>query len=112
MDMIGLNRLHALRCLPVLVLAAALLGAGPSPALGGDLDHERAQRARERGEILPLDHILALVRARVGGDVVKVELERDDGIWIYELKVIDARNRLLEIEVDARSGDILEIEED
>lgn len=107
-----MKAVRALRFLPMLVLAAALAGAGPGPAFGGDLDHERAQRARERGEILPLDHILALIRARVGGDVVKVELDRDDGIWIYELKLIDGRNRLLEIEVNARTGEILEIEED
>lgn len=104
--------LRSLCGLLVLVLAGVLLGAGPVPALGDDLDHERAQQARERGEILPLERILALVRARVGGDVVKVELDRDDGIWVYELKVIDGRNRLLEVEVDARTGEILEIEKD
>ena len=95
-----------------IALAAVLAVSGALPVIADDGDHERAQRARERGEILPLERILVLVRERVGGDVVKVELERENGIWIYELKVIDARNRLLEIEVNAGSGDIIEIEED
>jgi uncharacterized membrane protein YkoI len=93
-----------------IALAATL--ACSLPATAGDDDHERAQRARERGEILPLERILLMVRERIGGEVVKIELEREHGRWIYEIKLIDKRDRLLELEVDAGNGDIIEIEED
>lgn len=98
------------RLLTVLVIAAAFVAAAPA---GADSDHERAREARERGEILPLEQILARVRDRIpAGDIVKVELDRDHGVWIYEFKVIDPRGRLLEVEVDAGTGRILEVEED
>ena len=98
-----------------LILALALAAAAafvPGPSVASGKDHERAQQARERGEILPLERILSLVGQRIPGDVVKVELEREDGIWVYEIKVIDARGRLMEVEIDARTGGILKIEED
>lgn len=95
-----------------IALAAILACSLPAVTAAGDSDHERAQRARERGEILPLERILELVRERIAGEVVKIELEREHGIWIYEIKLIDTRDRLLEIEVNAGNGDIIEIEED
>ena len=38
-------------------------------------------------------------------------LEREDGRWIYEVKLIDERNRVHELELDAASGAVLEREE-
>lgn len=92
--------------------ALALIALIAAPAFADDddkHDHDRARRALERGEVLPLERILAVVRARVPGEVVRVELERDDGKWIYEVRVIDAAGRRVEIEVDAARGVILKI---
>jgi uncharacterized membrane protein YkoI len=52
------------------------------------------------------------LKARVTGEVVGVEFEREDGQWIYEFKVIDRRGRLLEVYVDAQTGEVLSMEED
>jgi uncharacterized membrane protein YkoI len=73
-------------------------------------DHDRAHRARERGEIRPLEEILPALRARFPGEMADIELEREHGLWVYEFKVIDPTGRLLEIEVDARSGEVVEVE--
>jgi len=73
-------------------------------------DHDRARRALERGEALPLATILPQVEAALGARVIEVDLERDDGRFVYEFELIDARGRILEAEVDAATGRILEIE--
>src|SRR5690606_14432312 len=73
-------------------LVAALTAFAPAfvpggVALAGDRDHIEARELLRRGEILPLNQILQIVQRRVPGDVIDVELERDDGVWEYEIKV-------------------------
>ena len=77
-----------------------------------DRDHDRAREALRRGEAAPLSEILPAVEARLGARVIEVELERDDGRLIYEFALIAPDGRILEAEVDARSGAILEVEAD
>jgi len=91
----------------LLALALALLAA----PVRADGDHDRARAALQRGEILPLTAILAAAQARVSGRVIGVELERDDGRWIYELELVTPRGRLVEMEIDAATGRILELED-
>ncbi|HEY7607656.1 MAG TPA: PepSY domain-containing protein [Alphaproteobacteria bacterium] len=92
--------------------AIALIALLAAPALADEddkHDHDRARRALERGEVLPLERILAAVRAQVPGEVVGVELEREHGAWVYEVRVIDPSGRRLDVRVDAAKGAILKI---
>ena len=97
------------RSLFVLIAAAMLLGAGTGVA---DSDHDAARRAVERGEIRQLAEILSSLRGRVEGDIVGVELEREHGRWVYEIKALDARGRRAKVYVDAQTGDILDGKKD
>lgn len=93
---------------PITLLLLAVAAA----AAADPHDHDRARAALERGEVLPLAEILATVAAQVPGEVVEVELEREHGDWVYELKVIAPDGRVLEVLVDAAAGRLLEQEED
>ncbi|MDR6288144.1 putative membrane protein YkoI [Inquilinus ginsengisoli] len=93
-----------IRSILVLFIVLAL-----PPAGFGD-DHDRARAARERGEIRPLEDILPSVRQRFPGDVVRIELENEHDRWIYEIKLISPDGRLVELDVDAGSGDVIEVE--
>lgn len=79
-------------------------------------DHELAREARLRGEIRPIAGILDQVGEQVPGEVIGIELERGkragQRVWIYELKILTPDGRRLEVEVDARNGGILELEDD
>jgi uncharacterized membrane protein YkoI len=99
---------------PLLVLAlvlSAICLPGSASADSGRRDQDLARQARERGEIEPLARILSIVRARLPGDVVGIEIERRHGRWFYELRVADKAGRLFEVHVDARSGAIERIKE-
>lgn len=78
-------------------------GVGGGSGRGGS-DHDRARSAVEREEILPLSKILGGVRNRFGGRVIKLDLESDDGHYVYELKLITPEGRIIELEVDAATG--------
>ncbi len=88
------------------LLAALLLPWGG--AFAGD-DHERARRALEAGEVMPLRAVLEQVERDYPGEVVEVELEREDGGWVYEIKLLRKGGDLLELELDARDGSLQRI---
>lgn len=93
------------------LLPALLLPVLPALADGGDHhDHERARRALEAGDILPLATLLERTGVEATGRLLEVELEREDGRLVYELKVLTPQGRVIEHYVDARSGTILKTE--
>jgi uncharacterized membrane protein YkoI len=78
------------------------------PAQAGDSNgHERARRAVESGEILPLREILQRVERDTPGQVIEVELEREAGRWVYEIKLLATGGAMVELEVDARDATVL-----
>lgn len=101
---------HAATFLATFVIAASL-GFGLQP-LSVQADGERASGSqaralRERGRILPMEDILARSRGIQPGQVVEVELEHEDGRYVYEVKIIDDGNRVHKLELDAASGALL-----
>lgn len=90
--------------LPLLVAMAVLPGT-----VNAD-DQDRALQAVELGEILPLAKILAIVDERFGGRVIEIELDRDDGVYVYEIELVSAQGRLYEVYVNAANGRIIELE--
>ena len=80
-----------------------------SPQSLADGDHDRARVALESGEILPLQTIIAQLEQVYPGQILEVELERDDGLWIYEIKLVRANGVLIKIDLDASDGRLLSV---
>jgi uncharacterized membrane protein YkoI len=80
-----------------------------SPQSLADSDHERARAALESGEILPLQKIIAKLEQIYPGQILEVELDRDDGLWIYEIKLVRDNGVLIKIELDASDGRLLAV---
>jgi uncharacterized membrane protein YkoI len=97
-----------------MLAVAIVLGAASS--LAGDnqeqLDQDAIRAALQRGEVLPLARILALAQQAVPGDALRVELERRRAGLVYEIKMLTESGRVREIDIDARTGAILNIEDD
>jgi uncharacterized membrane protein YkoI len=100
-----------LRLRAILFCALAALAGPAGEASADSRDHDAVRLAVERGEIRPLVEILAIVRARLPGQVTGVEIERKAGRWVYEFRVADAKGRLFEVYVDARTGEVERIKE-
>lgn len=75
-------------------------------------DHERARAARSMGNYVSLQSILDDAERRESGRVVDVELDDDD--HEYEIEILRADGVVVELEYDARTGELLdrEIEDD
>ncbi len=102
------------------LIAAAVAGIAVSaltattflatPAMADD-DRARGddvRQLRESGKVLPMEDILARSRAAQPGQVVEVELERENGGYIYEVKIIDDADKVHKLEIDAASGEVLQ----
>ena len=102
-------------------LCAALFAAGlfavsvePHLALARDRGCEREQDcaldAFKSGTIRPLTDVLKVALERVPGEVIKVELEREDGVWVYEIKILTPQGKRREVEIDAKSLRIIKVD--
>ena len=68
---------------------------------------EGARRALENGEILSLDRVITLLRGAVPGEISSVELEKVKGVWIYEFRVISPDGWMIEVYIDAKTGQLI-----
>lgn len=85
-----------------LLLFASCVAGAAAPR-----DHERAREAQRRGEFVALSGILADAERREPGRVLDVELEDDDE---YEVEILRADGKVVELDYDARSGRFLDAE--
>lgn len=78
----------------------------------------QAVAAPVQGELRPLSEVLQFARSIVDGKVIGVELESDVDIrddertteWVYEIEVLTDTNQVVELEIDATTGKLLEID--
>lgn len=96
-------------CVTFLVALSAFFGTAAMSRDARDDDQERARIAFENGEILPIMDILARALELLPGDVVEVELQFEDEYISYEIDILTATGRVREVELDARTGAIIEI---
>lgn len=103
----------ALICLLLPAMTAAQEG-GALPLLRTEdgLDASFAREAVLRGEILSLDRILDVLRGVTRDKIIEIQLEYDDGRLTYEFDLLAPDGHFYEVEIDARDGTILEIEDE
>lgn len=85
----------------------------PAPDIAiveADGDAVRAPRAD--GRRLPLAEILRIATATVPGEVIEVDLDDDEDGPEYEIKVLTADGRTIDLEIDAVTGAILDMDDD
>lgn len=70
-------------------------------------DHDKARKALESGQVLPLQQILQKISKDYPAQVIEVELERKSNGWIYEIKQLGTDGALSKLEVDAKTGVVL-----
>ncbi|TVQ85718.1 MAG: peptidase M4 [Chromatiaceae bacterium] len=100
-----MSRLYPLQGLPTAALGLLLLSA---PVLASErLDHDTVKTLREQGSILPMERVMAAAVAAQPGELVEVELERDNGVYRYEIKILAADGRLHRLELDAATAEVV-----
>ncbi|MDH5376760.1 MAG: PepSY domain-containing protein [Gammaproteobacteria bacterium] len=76
------------------------------------IDHERVRILKEAGKIIPLEKILQIARSEKQGRVLDVELEEENGRYVYEIEMLTDQGEVWEVEIDAQSGELVEMEKE
>lgn len=76
------------------------------------LPPSQSMPSKEGLNILPLARILEIVRRDTPGEVLEVEQDDDDGLQTYEVQILTPDDRRIEIKLNARTGAIIERDED
>jgi uncharacterized membrane protein YkoI len=61
---------------------------------------------------ISFDDALKAARTAVPGNVIKAELEVEDGSLIYSFEIVGADKKVTEVEIDAGNGKVLAIDND
>ena len=75
-------------------------------------DHEKAIKAVNEGEILPLNEILENITQNFYGRVISINLkDNEKGLfgWVYDIMIIDNNNNVKQIRVDAGTSTVLSV---
>ncbi|WP_249975352.1 PepSY domain-containing protein [Vreelandella olivaria] len=85
----------------VTVLSGSAIGDQPWEPLHGEV---------RRGDVVPLETILDWLEENYHGDVLEVEIERENGLVEYEIKLLGPQGQVVEFEFDGHSGQLMKIE--
>ncbi|WP_144984335.1 MULTISPECIES: PepSY domain-containing protein [Halomonadaceae] len=94
-------RLRVMACALALVWMGNAIGDQPWQALHGEVG---------RGDVVPLETILDWLEERYIGDILEIEIDRDDGLVEYEIKMLGPQGQVVEFEFDGHSGQLMKIE--
>lgn len=90
------------------ILGLTLSGSALPVLADSRQDHDVARQALAAGEILPLRKVLERIERTHPGEVLEVELERENGRWVYEVKLLRRDGGVQKLLLDARDGTLLD----
>lgn len=81
-------------------------GFGPHPASAHESESIPANLA------IDMNRAVEIARQHGGGRVAKIELEQENGQWVYEAELVSAGGGEKEILIDANTGTVIQVREE
>ncbi len=99
------------RCLvPVLLMGSLLFVASPAWSdKGKEKEGHMAELIKDAK--VTIDQAVKFATAKVQGTVVEAQLEKKQGKTVWEVEVVGADGKVMELHIDAVSGDVVDTEE-
>ncbi|WP_048305836.1 PepSY domain-containing protein [Halomonas sp. PR-M31] len=94
----------------VLPLLTALIWLADTLPAGANDDWRGLHDEVQSGRLVALSSVLDWLEAHYLGEVLEVEVERDDGRIGYEVEMLGPQGQLVEFEFDATNGELIGIE--
>lgn len=80
----------------------------PGTRIEFEEDQDEVYDAVQKGYVRPFSEMFAAVERDLNGRIIHVELEEDDDIWVYELK-LNHNNNIIKVEYNAETLEMLQI---
>lgn len=89
------------------LLAAGLLTAGE--AYSGEKKSKVEMAATAK---VTIDEAIKTASEKVSGKVIEAELEKKHDKLVWEVEVVTAENKVMEVHIDAETGAVIDVEEE
>jgi len=101
----------------VLALALGVLLVLNGPAWSDQKGKGKKDESKETVEMaakakVTIDQAIKTASEKVPGKVVETELEMKHDKLVWEVEVVTAENKVMEVHIDAESGAVIEVEEE
>ena len=101
----------------MLVLAIGVVLVLNGPAWSDQKGKGKKDESKETVEMaakakVTIDQAIKTASEKVAGKVVEAELEKKHDTLVWEVEVVTAENRVMEIHIDAESGAVIDVEEE
>ena len=77
-----------------------------------DVDIDEIRDLRRSGQLVSLESLIVQVRNDYPGEIIEIELDDEDGQYIYEVEVIGENGSEIELEINASTGEVLKTDID
>jgi uncharacterized membrane protein YkoI len=76
-------------------------------------EREEKVSSKERKQVkISIEQARKTALERVGGTIIEEELEKEDGRIVYSIEIRDTNQKVFDVEVDAKTGEIVKVEEE
>lgn len=107
-----LNILRLSSAATLCVAALALFCVAAASFVSAHESQLTARKLSEAGLILPLEKITKAAKTIKAGEMLETELELKNGIYIYEVEILDNKSQVWELKLDAKTGKLIKLELD
>ncbi|MFO0700770.1 MAG: PepSY domain-containing protein [Nitrospira sp.] len=94
-------------CLMMLIVASGTMTVAESAA--GE-EHDKLEMAAAAK--ITIDEAIKMASEKMSGTVIEAELDRKHGKLIWEVEVVTAEHKIMEVHIDAETGTFIDIEEE
>ena len=102
-------RSSAIFTLAILLTAGTLTAAGLAYADGKDKDDKAKMAAAAK---VTIEQAIKTATGKVSGKVVEAELEKKHNTLAWEVEIVTAENKIMEVHIDANTGAVIDVEEE
>ena len=101
----------------MLALAVGMVLAVNGPAWSDQKGKGKKEESKEMVEMaatakVTIDQAIKAALEKVPGKAVEAELEKKHDKLVWEVEVVTAENKLMEVHIDAESGAVIDVEEE
>ena len=93
-------------------LITALVASTMTVSMAGTGSSDENEAELVSQATLSNEQAVAIALAQVPGKVAETEIEKEDGVLVWEVEVVNNQNEIYEITIDANTGEVLEKELD
>ncbi len=97
-------------CALALLLAAGTLAV--AGAASADEKEKKGKAEMAAAAKVTIDQAIKTASDKVAGKVIEAELEKKHNKIVWEVEVLTAENKAMEVHIDADTGDVIDIEEE